>query len=115
MLLRKFFCNGKEKCSKFFILSRIEIYLSIPFFVTTMYTQYIIHIFYSISTSNIYTSTHSRSRVEKGKKMKEKFSILGSGNQHINGISSKLCGRLISELVSSISSAKNEKEKERKN
>ena len=47
--------------------------------------------------------------------MKEKFSILGSGNQHINGISSKLCGRLISELVSSISSAKNEKEKERKN
>ena len=53
--------------------------------------------------------------VRKKKEDERKIQFWVSSNQHINGISSKLCGRLISELVSSISSAKNEKEKERKN
>ena len=51
--------------------------------------------------------------VRKKKEDERKIQFWVSSNQHINGISSKLCGRLISELVSSISSAKEwEKRKE---
>ena len=50
--------------------------------------------------------------VRKKKEDERKIQFWVSSNQHINGNSSKLCGRLISELVSSISSAKNEREKE---